>query len=167
MLKHCVFFLLSCIVFQGCCLFCFEEEDYKNGSDYEPVYLFKSELDQFIQLRTPQGISNSGKIYVIGDLLFVGEEREGFHIFDNSDPKHPEKMFFLQVPGASDLAIRNNVMYINQATDLVAIQFDLASEAIKITKRIENTFPELRSPDGFVAYDIPEAGVVVKWIPKK
>ena len=69
----------------------------------------------------------------------------------------------LNAPGATDLAIRNNVAYLNQATDLVALTFNFSNNSVEVTKRVANAFPELISPDGWYAYDVPENSVVVGW----
>lgn len=167
MKKTLFLFLIGLVILQGCCLFCIEEPDYRDVSEYKPVFMDRSELNGSIQLQSAKNITNTGKIYVFNDLLFVSEKREGFHIFDNSNPKSPQKIKFLKVPGSTDLAIRSNVLYFNQATDLVTLKFDLENESIELKKRIKNTFPELSSPEGFTAYDTPENNVVINWIPKK
>ena len=68
-----------------------------------------------------------------------------------------------EVPGSTDVAIRNNIMYINQATDLIAISFDTNYQNITVTERVENVFPPLSfPPDGvFVAYDTSK--IVLGW----
>ncbi|MGB0274768.1 MAG: hypothetical protein ACPF9U_06005 [Flavobacteriaceae bacterium] len=156
-------FLLS---FQGCCFYC-DEEEVEYGSRYEPIYMSRTELNNSLQLKPAREIINSGKIYVVNNLLFVGEKLEGFHVFDNANPKNPVKVKFMQLLGTTDLAIRDNVVYANQSTDLVALEFDLDKETLKLTKRIENIFPELRSPDGYVATGRVEDNVVIGWKPKK
>ena len=105
---------------------------------------------------------NSGKIYIVDNLLFVGEGRKGFHVFDNSDPANPIKIKFIQALGSSDLAIRNNVLYINQATDLIALEYNVNEDKLEFLKRIENTFPELRSPNGN-RVNTHSDSVVVDW----
>lgn len=157
--------LFCCIFLKGCCFFCFDRE-FERESEYEPIFLSRTELNNSIELLPAVDIINSGKIYIIDNLLFVGEDREGFHIFDNSDPKKPVKLKFLKVPGSTDLAIRDRVLYINQATDLVTLRFDLSKESIVLSKRIEHVFPQILSPDGLFADEIPENSVVVNWKPK-
>nr|WP_299343546.1 hypothetical protein [Allomuricauda sp.] len=132
-------------------------------SVYEPVYLSRANLENSILLKDPEPIVNSGKIYIKDNLLFVNEVRKGFHVFDNSNPQNPLKIKFIKVPGSSDLAVRQNMLYINQATDLVAVQFDLNSTELTVAKRVKEAFPVLLSPDGFYAYDIPENSIVVDW----
>ena len=135
--------LITCTILQSCFFLKNDDDEViAFSSVYEPVNLSRTELDNAIQLKPAKTIVNSGKIYVANDLLLVGEKREGFHIFDNSDPQNPTKLRFLEVLGATDVAIRDRTLYLNQATDLVAIQFDLIEETVQVTKRVANTFPE-------------------------
>lgn len=166
MTKSCFIFFFTLVIFQSCCFLCYDEDDSGDGAEYsayEPIYWSRADLDSSIQLKPAQNIINSGKIYVIGDLLFVGEKRVGFHIFDNSDMQNPKKINFIQVLGSTDIAVRNNILYINQATDLVTLQYDFSEEDLKLVKRIKNTFPEMRSPDGYIVNDVPEDSVVIDW----
>ncbi len=164
-MKH--FNILLVFIFlinQSCCFYCNDDDgSIVNSSHYEPVYASRTELNNSIQLKSAQDIINSGKIYVIEDLLFVGEEREGFHIFDNSNPQDPKKIKFLKVIGATDLAIRDNILYVNQVTDLVALNYDKENQTVTLTKRIENTFPVLISPDGYHDLDTPQNSIVINW----
>lgn len=158
--------LYACLISLSSCLPYHGGDRIENGAEYsayEPIYKARADLDASIQLKPLKDIVNSGKIYVKGDLLFVGDKGEGFHVFDNSDAQNPKKIKFIQVPGCTDIAIRNNIMYVNQATDLVTLQFDFDEEKLKITKRIENAFPELRSPDGYYIYNVPKDSVIIKW----
>lgn len=166
MIKSFFIIFFASVIFQSCCYECFDEDDIINEyeySAYEPVYWSRANLDSSIQLKPAQDIFNSGKIYVIGDLLFVGEKRQGFHVFDNSDVQNPMKIKFIQVYGSTDIAVRNNILYVNQATDLITLQYDFVEENLQLVKRIENTFPELRSPDGYIEYDVHEDSVVIDW----
>ncbi len=162
-----LFFLLLAFTFESCCFYGSCDDDFDDDpqafSEYEPVFLSRAELEQSVRLKDPVQIINSGKIYVKDNLLFVSEVREGFHVFDNSNPENPIKIKYIEVPGSTDLAIRENVLYINQATDLIAARFNFDANTLSVTKRVENTFPELPSPDGYYAYDIPATSIVIDW----
>lgn len=132
-------------------------------SRYEPVVMDRSEFEKSVVLGNTLSIGTSGKIYTKDNLLFINEINKGFHIFDNSDPSDPKAIRFLAAPGSTDLAIRNDMVYINQARDLIAVEYNVAQNSISLTKRIPDTFPEMLSPDGFFAFDLPENGVVVDW----
>ena len=132
---------------------------------YEPVYMLRDSLDASVQILPARAIENSGKIYIINNLLCVGEARKGFHVFDNADPSNPEKIHFLQVLGATDIAVRNNLFYLNQATDLIALRYNFEENSVSITERIANVFPPVASPSGRRA-NTQDGEVVVNWLPK-
>ncbi len=153
------------LTFESCCFpFADCEDDFVEPvSLYEPVYLERSEFENSVSLKNPISIGTSGKIYVKDDFLFINELNKGFHVYDNSNPMDPKPIKFLEVPGATDMAIRSSIIYINQATDLIAVDYNTGSNTIDLTKRIPDTFPPLESPEGEVAYNLPDNTVVVDW----
>lgn len=162
-----IFFMLqSCCFYGDCHDDDFIVDDGAYYSAYEPVYYTREALANSVTITNAVEIIKSGKIYVKDNLLFVGDDRRGFHVFDNTNAQNPVKLHFIQVPGATDLAIRENVLYINQATDLITVQYNNTANTLEVTKRVENVFPEMSSPDGWYAYDKPENSVVVNWILK-
>ncbi len=157
--------ILLCASFIGCF--------YNSGSGgddllmlsrYTPLTMPISEFENSIAIENATEVTESSKIYIINSYIFVNDKRRGFHIFDNTNPSNPVKKKFLKIPGATDIAIRNNTLYINQATDLVALTFDFNNFIIKIDKRVKNVFPEIQSPDGEIYHKDGE--VVVNWIKK-
>ena len=163
--RNLVLALLFCITFQNCCPpFTDCGEDFTEPvSKYEPVFLKRAEFEDSVIIKNSLAIGISGKIYVKDDLLFINELHKGFHVYDNSDPANPKSIKFLAAPGSTDLAIRDNMIYINQATDLIAVSYGSDINTATLTKRIPDTFPSLRSPDGFEAFDIPENSVLIDW----
>lgn len=131
---------------------------------YEPIFLSAAEFENSIEIQDKKEVTEASKIYIINNFIFINDKRTGFHIFDNSDTSNPIKKKFLKAPGATDIAIRNNVLYINQATDLVVLTFDFNTLTTVVSKRLKNVFPELQSPDGEWFYE--EGKVVVNWIQK-
>lgn len=157
-----LFYLFVCFLLQSCYPW-WEPTEPEWESQYEPVAITRAELDKAIELKSPQEIVNSGKIYVKDDLLFIGEEGKGFHVFDNSDVLNPVKSGFISVLACTDIAMRNNVLFINQATDLITLRFNAEEKSLALVKRVKNTFPELRSPEGERAYDVENNSVVIDW----
>jgi hypothetical protein len=133
-------------------------------SRYEPIFLSTTEFENSIEIQDKKEVTEASKIYIINNFIFINDKRTGFHIFDNSDTSNPIKKKFLKAPGATDIAIRNNVLYINQATDLVVLTFDFNTLTTVVSKRLKNVFPELQSPDGEWFYE--EGKVVVNWTQK-
>lgn len=130
---------------------------------YDPVVVKRSVLENSTEIQSAKEIVNSGKIYVKDDYLFVGEKNEGFHVFDNSDPSNPVKKAFLKVLGASDLTVKGDIIYINNATDLIAVKPNLEAKTLQITKRIANAFPQMPPPDNFGSYSVGQDEIIVNW----
>ena len=130
---------------------------------YEAVTMLISEFENSTVLLPAEQISETGKIYVKDDYLFINQPNKGFHIFDNTNPAAPVNLAFLKVLGSSDLSIKNEVLYINNATDLIAVKPNLVNNTIEITKRISNTFPELASPNNCCYHNTPSNQVIINW----
>lgn len=146
-------------------LSCPHNREYIYYSDYEPETMERSAFENSIALEKVSGnpnVKKAGKIYLKDHYMFIGDTNKGFYVYDNTSPEKPVLVAFLKIPGATDLAIRGDIMYVNQAVDLVAFGFDFSQNKITIHDRIRNTFPVLRSPDGY--YPIAsENKVVVDW----
>ena len=133
------------------------------NSIYEPVIMARSQFETTTTIESPRAIESSGKIYVKDNFLFVNEVNQGFHVFNNEDPANPQNIAFLKVLGSSDIAIKDDMLYINNATDLLAISPNLSQNSMEITKRVENVFPQLWSPDGFEFYGLQPGEIIVDW----
>lgn len=143
---------------------------YTHGDDvgpqmirYEPITQSRKDFEKTIGLMDNRPVLNSGKIYVKDDLIYLNEKGEGFHIIDNSDPSNPQPIAFLKIPLATDLAIRNNILYVHHAVDLVAFSYSLNSNSLNIVHRERNVFPQLRSPEGIDPsfFNVPEDKIVI------
>ncbi|MGK0413455.1 MAG: hypothetical protein ACJA1B_001658 [Polaribacter sp.] len=158
--------ILCCFYFFNC-FFNNENENISVDpvfSRYDPIVLTTTEFENSILVQEKKSVEEASKIYIIDDFIFINDKRTGFHIFDNSNPSNPIQKKFLKAPGATDIAIRNNVLYINQATDLVVLTFDFNALTAVVSKRVKNVFPPLQAPNGEWFYE--EGKVVVNWIQK-
>ena len=82
---------------------------------------------------------NPGKIYVSDDLLLIGEEGEGIHVYDNSDPENPTATSFIQIPSNREFYVHNNSIYAESIYDMLKIDISDKS-APRLTNRVENAF---------------------------
>lgn len=149
---------------QSCWYTNHDDDDYPGmRSSYEPITQSRNDFEKSISILGERPVINSGKIYVKDDLIYLNELGEGFHIIDNSDPTQPNPVAFLKIPLATDLAIRNNILYVHHAVDLVAFSYSLNSNTLNIVHRERNVFPELRSPEGLEPsfYNVPENEIVI------
>ncbi|MFP4845765.1 hypothetical protein [Winogradskyella sp. PE311] len=139
-------------------------DDIGQFSIYEPVIMQRSNFETTTTLDTnSRPIENTGKIYVKDDYIFINEVNKGFYIINNTNPSNPINVGFINVLGASDLSIKGDVFYVNNATDLLAFTIDQSIGALNITKRLENVFPQIWSPEGEIYYAIEENEIIIDW----
>lgn len=140
-------------------------------STYEPLIMERSALESSIEFISNRQLADAGKIYSYGVYILINEKYEGVHIYENFDPRNPTKLGFIKVPGCIDMAVKDNVLYVDNAVDLIAVDISKLPE-ITVEKRIQGIFPELTPPDlEYVPYRYttdrrPENTVIVKWIRK-
>ena len=120
---------------------------------WKPVFMKRAELEQSVTfIPGKRLLKNPGKIYCKGDYIYVNELYKGVHIINNSHPANPVREGFITAPGCVDIAIKENIIYVDNAVDLVA--FDLKSK--QVTKRIADVLPEISPPSGVDVYNYPE-----------
>ncbi|MDR2882859.1 MAG: hypothetical protein LBU98_03685 [Alistipes sp.] len=112
---------------------------------WAPYFMQRADLERSVKM-APEAreMVDPGKLWIAGDKIYVVERYKGVHIIDNSDPANPRPTGFLIAPGCMDVALRGDVIYLDNAVDLVA--FDLSTGAE--TSRLRNYFPPPASPVG-------------------
>lgn len=73
-----------------------------------------------------QSIENAGKIFVGEELLLIGEENVGIHVFDNSNPSNPQSISFLNIPYGKEFFVEGEFLYAESQYDLLKI--DISSK---------------------------------------
>ena len=136
----------------------------KESKSWEPVFMKRTELEQSVTFISGQRtLKNPGKIYCKDNYIYVNELYKGVHVINNSNPENPVREGFITAPGCVDMAIKENIIYVDNAVDLVA--FDLESK--QVTERIKNVLPEVPSPSGGHYYldekNRPEGFILVGW----
>ncbi len=136
--------------------------------EYEPVFMDRTEMEKSIGSESPRPVTEPGKIYVKDQFVFIVEKGRGIHVIDNSDPEHPTNRAFIHIDGCIDLAIKDHVLYADNAADLVALSVNPSWSGITVTERFRNVFPEPLAPDGRdLSYEEklarPENSVLVRW----
>lgn len=155
-------------------LFCFgtwscDDEIRHEYTINEPVYMSKEEFKNAVKTESAQELMVVGKIYFYQDYILVNEKYKGIHIIDNSDPSNPQNTNFITIPGNIDMAVKDDILYADSYTDLIAIDISTINN-IQIEKRFEDIFPWVLPPTdnkyGLGNID-PEKGVVVGWEVKR
>ena len=104
-----------------------------------PFQIGQEQLKNGIVNERPRELEKLAKIYAYENYLIISETKKGLHIIDNSNPSNPVKVSFLKIPGVIDMAVRDNILYADSYTDLVAL--DITNpKAIKEIGRIKNMF---------------------------
>ena len=142
--------------------------DYYPQSGYIPVLMQRAEMERAVKLEPPRPMNDPGKIYYKSPYLFIVEKYKGVHIIENSNPANPEKIGFIHVDGIRDIAMKDDVMYADNAVDLIAIQFNALNTSVSVSKRLKNYFPEMSAPDGmavpsYIYKNRPANSIIVGW----
>ncbi len=136
--------------------------------EYTPVFMERYEMERAVKIEAARPLQVTGKIYLYGSYVFVNEKYKGVHIIDNTNPAAPKNMAFLHVDGCIDMAMKNDVLYVDNAVDLIALKTTDNFANVQVTERIKGIFPEMESPDGYwgqymVNQYRPKNGILVAW----
>ena len=115
--------VFSSLLFTGCLQD--ECQDTLTYRVYEPVVVSAADWrSSTFTMSEPTEVCDPTGFYVYGDYLFILDRNAGMHIFDNRDNNNPRSLSFINIPGGQGLAVRNDILYVNQYIDLLA--FDLS-----------------------------------------
>jgi len=152
-------FLIS-LLFFSC-----EDLTYKEYKGYSPVYLSYKDLRSTITEVQNVDLKNPGKIYFKDNYIFIVEELEGIHVYDNTVPSSPVKKGFVKLPGVVDISISGNSLYADSYVDLVVLDvqdFGNIHEVGRITDILPYLVPASKT-DFPTTYVDKDKGVVVDW----
>jgi len=115
----------------------------------------------------PEPVKNLGKIYYKDQHIYVIERSRGIHIINNTDPANPQHLKFIHLQGCNDVAIKGNILYADNFTDLVSI--DISDfDNIELVNRLDDLYPnQLDYPETFEGYFEcvdPTKGRVITWM---
>lgn len=154
--------LLSLVVLSltGC-------KKYKNKEVYAnvPVYMDYTSFRQSFYFDENTPIQGAGNIFVYNNFIFLSEEDKGIHIINNSTPSAPEIVGFMNIPGNTQMAVKDHYLYANSFIDLLVIDISVVGSPT-LVNRIEDIF-EYATPatnDSYPVADIyKDRGVVIDW----
>jgi hypothetical protein len=131
-------------VFNGCV----KDNCTRRYTYWEPVYRTKEEVRANIKNNSPREMERPGKIYIRGNYIFLNEIDRGIHIIDNTNKSAPKNIAFIDIPGNLDMAVKEDILYADLYTDLVAIDITNPQQIV-VKKFTENVFPERYYGNGF------------------
>jgi hypothetical protein len=135
-MKRILFLLTVAIANWSCIDECNQTRTYRATV---PFQIGQEQLKNGITNEAPQDLGKPSKIYAYNNYLIISETKKGLHIIDNTNPSSPVKVSFLKIPGVIDMAVRDNILYADSYTDLVAL--DITNpKGIKEVGRVKNMF---------------------------
>ncbi len=111
---------------------------------YEPVYKRIDEMRVPISYVGAQSLSAPGKIFYYKGYLLINERNEGVHVIDNRDPESPVNRGFMEIPGNLDMAVHDDILYVDSYLDLVAIDITNPTSPLEVN-RVEDVFQNFYS----------------------
>lgn len=126
---------------------------------YTPITASMASLRAAIKSETAQSIKDAGKMFVLGNYVFVNEKSKGIHVIDNTNPAAPINKSFINIPGNFDVAVRGNILYADCYNDVVAIDISNPNN-ISITSFTEDVFKDKRNLFGRI---LPVGTALVGW----
>lgn len=130
-----------------------------------PFSIGQEQLKNSIITEGPRNLEKPGKIYVYDNYLIITEKKKGIHIIDNSNPSSPQKISFVKIPGVLDMAVKDEVLYVDSYTDLVALDIK-NPKSIKEIGRLVNRFNYGLS-DGISWYFDPYSKIITDYETKE
>lgn len=109
----------------------------KQSTLSQPVYLSYADLRSAVKMSEPRDLNSVSRIYLYNDLLFVNEKNQGIHIIDNSDASNPVRTGFIEIPGNTEISIRDNNLYADSYIDLVTIDLSDMQNITEIARQVD------------------------------
>lgn len=161
MKRHLLFIALLSLPLVAC-------KKYKNKEVYAnvPVYMDYETLRssfEFQQGAAP--INGSGNIFLHNQYILLSEAYRGIHIIDNSSPQNPVQIGFISIPGNTQIAVKNDLLYANSYIDLLTIDISSVTDP-KLICRYEDVLSYDMPPiqESYPVADIyKDRGVVIDW----
>jgi hypothetical protein len=119
-----------------------EESVYREFKGNAPVYMSYEVLRNSVTTEGDRDLKNPGKIYFKDNYIFIIENFEGIHVYDNSNPAAPVHKTFVKVPGAVDISIAGYIIYVDSFVDLVVLDAEDINNIHEVS-RVNDAFPYL------------------------
>ena len=130
-----------------------------------PVYMSYDDLRSAVKTSSAQPMKHPGKIYFKDNYILIIEQMKGIHLIDVSTPSSPKNIGFIEIPGCTDMAIRNQLLFTDSYVDLVALDVSNLSN-VKESHRLKDVLP-YRVPATDNEFPVTridqKKGVILEW----
>ncbi len=118
-------------------------DSYRGPSpDYSdtPVYMDYQTLRTSVVVSDPRPVSDISRVYVYQSTVFLNMKNQGIHVLDNTDPSNPRNVAFIEIPGNTELSIRDGFLYADSYIDLVTININDPQNVQEVNRQLD-VFP--------------------------
>lgn len=129
-----------------------------------PLYMSYDDLRRGIHNENDATLERPGKIFLYNSLILINDFEKGVHIYDNSNPSNPTHIAFINIPGNVDIAVKDNILYVDSYVDIVALDISdptQAREVDRVKDALSYTIPTTMDFQYPVAQIDPTKGVVI------
>jgi hypothetical protein len=121
-----------------------------------PIYLTYDQLRTSVTNDNERPLTKPGKIFVYNQYILINDFESGIHIYNNVNPAFPTHVAFINVPGNVDIAVKDDILYVDSYIDIVAIDLSDPTNVREIARSqdaLSYTIP------GSMNYDYPVSNI--------
>jgi hypothetical protein len=127
-------FICVTVFFAGCLKDNTSQKQTYTYTITKPVLKSRAEVFAAINGSISEPVNAAGKLYIQNQFIYLNEVEKGVHIIDNSNPSRPKQIAFLNIPGNLDVVVKNNILYADTYTDLLAIDISNPGKAVVVNE---------------------------------
>ena len=159
---------LLVIAIAGCCFLAFQPAPQRPHS-FEPIMMSRADLEASFSVEPARPIEQPGKLWVYNNYIMVIELYHGIHVIDNSNPNNPQRIRFIRIEGCTEVAVRDGILYANNAVDLIGVKATGDFTSLEVVSRNRSVLPMISSPehwnDWYYTSKLPDDMIIVRWEP--
>jgi len=123
----------DCAVYEGNT--CVEFKTFKT-----PVYMSYADLRSSVRMGPIRELSAVNRIYLYKSLILINERNEGIHIIDNRFPASPQQIAFIEIPGNTEISVKDDYLYADSYVDLVTLNLADTDNIVEVARE-QDIFP--------------------------
>lgn len=118
-------------------------------------YYSAAEMRKEPSFSGPKALKNPGKVFWMGDYIYLADGQNGIHIIDNQKGSKLEPIAFIKIEGNWDIAAKGQYLYADSYADLLV--FDLSNPSQpKLANRVNDVWEWDEVITGFKEADLEE-----------
>ena len=99
-----------------------------------------AELRSSVRMGPIRELSAVNRIYLYKSLILINERNEGIHIIDNRFPASPQQIAFIEIPGNTEISVKDDYLYADSYVDLVTLNLADTDNIVEVARE-QDIFP--------------------------